>query len=63
MASWELTDEEGQIITQMRALQRHENFTLTIYGQGSHKRQVLDMVPAPRIRLSTTRSVSLAVDD
>ena len=58
-----LTLEENAVIARLRWLRRHySNFKLSIYGQGSPKRIILDMEWAPRIRL-TQETLSLAVDD
>ena len=45
-----------QVITRLRELSRqYDNFTLTVYGQGSAKRRLLDLAWTPRIRLEQER--------
>lgn len=64
MASWELTPTEGRVIDKLRELvSRHDNFCLSIYGQGSVKKRVLDYSWQVRERLESSRNISLAVDD
>ena len=64
MASWELTDVEGRLIRKLRELvTTYDNFSLTIYGQGSLKRRILDMAWTPRVRLSSSQPLHPAIDD
>ena len=59
-----LTVEEWQVVEKLRWLRKtYANFKLSIYGQGSLKRSILDMEWSPRVRLSSTEALSLAVDD
>lgn len=59
-----LTSEEERVVQQWRqARDRYENFTLSIYGQGSVKRRIQDMEVRYRVRLSVTEPLSLAVED
>ena len=58
-----LTPEEHAIITRLRHLRQHyPNFKLSIYGQGSASRSILDMEWSPRIRLSQ-QSLPLSIED
>ena len=53
---WDLTSAEAQVITRLRELSRqYDNFTLTVYGQGSAKRRLLDLAWTPRVRLEHER--------
>lgn len=59
-----VSQEEWKILEKLRWLRGHyQNFTLKIYGQGSPKRGILDMEWSPRVRLSSTDELSLAVED
>ena len=52
MATWELTEAEAQIMARLRELARtYDNFTLSVYGQGTVKRRVLDVAWTPRMRV------------
>lgn len=63
MAAWELSEAEGRIIHALRsAMQQAENGKLTVFWQGSAKRRIVDVEPAPRLRVSSVR-MSAAVDD
>ena len=54
MATWELTEAEAQIMARLRELARtYDNFTLSVYGQGTVKRRVLDVALTPRVRVQT----------
>ena len=59
-----LTREEWAIIQRLRRLRtNYSNFTLTVYGQGSPKRQILDLTWTPRIRLTSMTSLDVMLDD
>ena len=54
VATWELSKAEWEIITRLRELDRtYDYFTLSVYGQGTVKRRVMDMAWTPRIRVHT----------
>lgn len=64
MAPGDLTPTEAKILARLRELQgRYENFTLSIYGQGSFKKRILDWEVKVRERLESSRTMSVAVDD
>ena len=64
LPAYPLTAQEWAIIQHLRSVQAQSpNFKLTVYGQGSATRRILDIEPAPRIRLTTTELLHPALDD
>ena len=63
MATWELTEAEAQIMARLRELARtYDNFTLSVYGQGTVKRRVLDLACTWRVRLQR-QELKASLDD